>query len=133
MKNNKRKVALLAGLFLIVVAVFGAIFFALRPTGTEGGKTFTLEVVLTDGSSTEHKVSTDAEFVGEALLAEGLIDGSAGDYGLFVTTVNGITANNDNQEWWCLTINGESSLYGVDQVPATDGEHYEFTLMEGWQ
>lgn len=132
MKNNKKKVALLACLFLVVVAVFGAIFFAMRPQGTEGGKTFTLEVILTDGSSTEHKLSTDAEFVGEALLAEGLIDGSTSEYGLFVTTVNGVTANSDNQEWWCLTIDGESSMYGVDQVPVTDGGHYEFTLTVGW-
>ena len=132
MKNNKKRVALLACLFIVVVAVFGVVFFALRPSGTEGDKTFTLEVILADGSSTEHKVSTDAEFVGEALLAEGLIDGSTSEYGLFVTTVNGVTANSENQEWWCLTINGESSMYGVDQVPVTDDGHYEFTLTVGW-
>ena len=108
------------------------VFFALRPSGTEGDKTFTLEVILADGSSTEHKVSTDAEFVGEALLAEGLIAGDSGEYGLFITTVNGVTANSENQEWWCLTINGESSMYGVDQVPVTDDGHYEFTLTVGW-
>ena len=132
MKNNKKKVALLACLFVVVVAVFGAIFFALKPQSSEGAKTFTLEVILADGSSTEHKVSTDAEFVGEALLAEGLIAGSTSEYGLFVTTVNGVTANSDNQEWWCLTINGEEWMYGVDQTPVTDGEHYELTLMVGW-
>ncbi len=132
MKNNKKKVALLACLFVVVVAVFGVVFLKLRPNGSEGDKTFTLEVILADGSSTEHKLSTDAEFLGEALLAEGLIDGSTSEYGLFVTTVNGVTANSDNQEWWCLTIDGESSMYGVDQVPATDGGHYELTLMVGW-
>lgn len=132
MKNNKKKVTLLACLFLVVVVVFGVVFFALRPTGTEGKKTFTLEVILTDGSSTEHKVSTDAEFLGEALLAEKLITGDASEYGLFVTSVNGITANSENQEWWCLTINGEEWMYGIDQTPVNDGEHYEFTLMVGW-
>ncbi len=132
MENDKKKVALLASLFVLVVIVFGAVFFTLRPTGTEGKKNFTLEVILADGSSTEHKVSTDAEFIGEALLAEGLIDGSAGEYGIFLTTVNGVTANDANQEWWCLTIDGESSMYGVDQTPATDGGHYELTLMVGW-
>ena len=131
MKNNK-KVARLACLFLVVAAVFGAVFFALRPTGTEGAKSFTLEVVLADGSSTEHKVSTDAEFVGEALLAEGLIAGDSGDYGLFITTVNGVTANSANQEWWCLTVNGAEWMYGIDQTPVTDGGHYELTLMVGW-
>ena len=132
MKNNKKKVALLACLFIVVVAVFGAVFFALRPEGTEGGKTFTLEVILTDGSSKEHKLSTDAEFVGEALLSEGLIAGSTGEYGLFITTVDGITADSANQEWWCLTVNGEEWMYGIDQTPITDGGHYELTLMVGW-
>ncbi len=131
MKNNK-KVALLAGAFLVVAVVFGMVFFALRPTGSEGTKDFTLEVILADGSSTEHKISTDAEFVGEALVEEGLLAGTMGDYGMFITAVNGITANEANQEWWCLTIGGESSLYGVDQVPVTDGGHYELTLMVGW-
>lgn len=132
MKNNKKKVALLACLFIVVVAVFGAIFLILRPSGTDGDKTFTLEVILTDGSSTEHKVSTNAEFLGEALLAEGLIAGDASEYGLFITAVNGITANSENQEWWCLTIGGEEWMYGIDQTPVTDGEHYELTLMVGW-
>lgn len=132
MKNNKKKVALLACLFVAVVAIFGAIYFITRPTGSEGSKNFTLEVVLADGSSTEHKVSTDAEYLGEALLSEGLIDGSTSEYGLYVTTVNGVEADSANQEWWCLTINGEMSMYGVDQVPVTDGEHYEFTLTVGW-
>ena len=132
MKNNKKRVALLACLFIVVAAVFGVVFFALRPSGTEGDKTFTLEVILADGSSTEHKVSTDAEFVGEALLAEGLIAGDSGEYGLFITTVNGVTANSENQEWWCLTVGGEEWMYGIDQTPVTDGEHYELTLMVGW-
>lgn len=132
MKNNKKKVALLACIFVVVVAVFGAVYFALRPKAEEGSKTFTLEVILADGASTEHTVSTDAEFLGDALLAEGLIDGSAGEYGLFVTTVNGVTANSGNQEWWCLTINGEEWMYGMDRTPVTDGEHYELTLMVGW-
>ncbi len=131
MKNNK-KAALLAGAFLVIAVVFGAVFFALRPTGSEGKKDFTLEVILSDGSSTEHKISTNAEFVGEALVEEGLLAGTMGDYGMFITAVNGITANEASQEWWCLTIGGESSLYGVDQVPVTDGGHYELTLMVGW-
>lgn len=132
MKNNKKKVALLASLFIVVVAVFAVAFFALRPTGTEGKKTFTLEVILADGTSTEHKVSTDAEFLGDALLAENLIAGSESEYGLFVTEVNGVTADSANQEWWCLTVNGAEWMYGVDQTPVTDGEHYELTLMVGW-
>ncbi len=132
MKNNNKKVALLACLFIVIAAVFGVAFFALRPDTKEGNKAFTLEVILANGSSTEHKVTTDAEYLGEALLAKGLIEGDAGDYGLYITTVNGVTADSSNQEWWCLTVNGDTWMYGVDQTPVTDGEHYELTLMVGW-
>ncbi len=132
MKKNTKKMALLACLFIAIIAVFGVAFFALRPTGNKGGKNYTLEVILADGTSKEHKLSTDAEFLGDALLAEGLIAGSKGEYGLFITAVDGITADSTNQEWWCLTVNRKEWMYGIDQTPVTDGEHYELTLKVGW-
>lgn len=131
-KKNTKKVAVLAIIFIALIAIIGTLYFVLRPQGTEGAKTLTVEVVLADGTSTSHEIKTDAEFLGEALKAEKLIDGTESEYGLYITTVNGVTANEANQEWWCLTINGEMSMYGVDEVPATDGEHYEFTLTVGW-
>lgn len=131
-KNSKKKLIALAAAFVVVLALLGALYFALRPRGTEGRKAFTLEVVLADGTSRSHDLKADAEFLGDALLEHKLIDGSESIYGFFVTTVDGVTANDANQEWWCLTINGESSDYGVDSVPVTDGGHYEFTLMVGW-
>lgn len=131
-KNSKKKIAVLAAVLVVVIALLGALYFALRPQGTEGKKEFTLEVIFTDGTSKSHNVKTDAEFLGEALLENKLIDGSEGAYGFFVTTVDGVAANDANQEWWCLTIGGETSNYGVDSVPVTDGGHYEFTLMVGW-
>lgn len=131
-KNSKKKLVVLAAVFVAVIALLGALYFALRPQGTEGKKEFTLEVTFADGTSKSHTVKTDAEFLGTALLENNLIDGSEGAYGFFVTTVDGVTANDANQEWWCLTIGGETSNYGVDSVPVTDGGHYEFTLMVGW-
>lgn len=132
MKTEKKKIAILAAAFVVVIAVLGVVFFALKPGTEDGMKNYTLEVVLADGTSTTHELKTDEEYLGQALLNEKLIEGSTSEYGLFVTTVNGVTANDANQEWWCLTIGGESSMYGVDQVPVTDGGHYEFTLTVGW-
>ncbi len=132
-KNSKKKLIVLAAAFVVVLALFGALYFALHPQGTEGEKEFTLEVVLADGTSKSHDLKTYAEFLGDALLEHKLIGGSESAYGFFVTTVDGVTANDANQEWWCLTIGGESSNYGVDSVPVTDGGHYEFTLMVGWE
>lgn len=131
-KKNTKKIAILAIAFIAVIAVIAALYFTLRPQGTEGAKTLTVEVVLADGTSTSHEVKTDAEFLGTALKDAKLIDGTESEYGLYITTVNGVVANDANQEWWCLTIDGEMSMYGVDEVPATDGGHYEFTLTVGW-
>lgn len=131
-KNSKKKIAVLAAIVVVAIALLGTLYFVFRPQGTEGKKAFTLEVVLADGTSKSHDVKTDAEFLGEALLENKLIDGSESSYGFFVTTVDGVTADDANQEWWCLTIGGEVSNYGVDSVPVTDGGHYEFTLTVGW-
>ena len=54
---------------------------------------FTVVVTDVDGTETTFKYTSDAETVGAALLAEGLIAGDESDYGLYVTTVNGITAD----------------------------------------
>ncbi len=62
-----------------------------------------------DGSEKEFPVSTTAETLGEALEAEGLIAGEESSYGLFVTTVDGETVDDANQEWWNLTKGGGGS------------------------
>ena len=85
-----------------------------------------------EGKETVHELRTDEEMLGAALLNEGLIEGEDSEYGLFVKTVDGITANEDNQEWWSLTIDGEMAMTGVDSTPVEDGGKYEFTLTVGY-
>ena len=71
----------------------------------------------------------------EALLRleqENLITGSESEYGLFVETVDGETADSDAQEWWCFTKGGEMLMTGVDDTVIADGEHYEVTFTVGW-
>ena len=48
----------------------------------EGAKSFTFEVTDVDGSTKYYTVHTDAETVGEALVALGLIAGEDSEYGL---------------------------------------------------
>ena len=99
---------------------------------TAGSKTITLTVVHGDGTSNDITVSTDAENLRDALEAEGLIDGEDGPYGMFVQTVDGETADDGEQEWWCLTKGGEMWNYGVDDTEIADGDVYEFTLTVGY-
>lgn len=95
-------------------------------------KTITVTVVHGDGSSKEFTVKTDKEMLGEALVDEELVAGEIGPYGLFVQTVDGETADDANQEWWCLTKGGESVETGADSTPVEDGATYEWTLTVGY-
>ena len=97
-----------------------------------GAKTFTVEVTDADGKVTSFTVKSDEKTVGAALLALNVIAGDESQYGLYVKTVNGITADEANQEWWCLTKGGEAVMTGVDTTPVEDGAAYEFTLTVGW-
>lgn len=99
---------------------------------TTGSKTITLTVVHGDGTNNDITVSTDAENLRDALEAEGIIAGEDSSYGMFVQTVDGETADDGEQEWWCLTKGGEMWNYGVDDTEIADGDVYEFTLTVGY-
>lgn len=93
-----------------------------------GAKTaFTVITVDLEGKETTFEIKTDAATVGEALLAEGLIDGEQGDYGLYMKTVNGITLDWDKDgKYWAFYINGEYAQAGVDVTDVEDGAVYTF-------
>lgn len=92
----------------------------------EGSKVFTFKVEA-DGHTVSFTVHTDAQTVGDALLALGLIAGEDSQYGLYVKTVNGMLADWDvDQTYWSFYINGEYAMSGVDTTPVTEGEVYSF-------
>ena len=104
----------------------------LNPGGAAGDKTITVEVIHGDGTQKDFTISTDAEFLRGALEQEGLVQGDESEYGLFVTAVDGETADSEQQQWWCFTKGGEMLMTGVDDTPIADGEQYEITLTVGW-
>ena len=91
------------------------------------GVAFKVIVTDLDGSETTFEYTSEAETVGAALLAEGLIAGDESDYGLYVTSVNGITADWATENaYWAFYINGEYAMTGVDATELTDGATYSF-------
>ena len=91
----------------------------------EGSKEFALTVTDKDGNETQFEIHTDKETVGEALQELNLIDGEEGEYGLFVKTVNGITADYDaDGVYWAFYVNGEYATSGVDVTQITEGDSY---------
>lgn len=96
-------------------------------------KEIKLTVVDNEKNSSEFTLYTVSETLGNALLAYDLIDGYYTEYGLYVTTVNGVYADTEKQEWWCLTKNGgEIVETGVDSTPIANGDVFEFTFTVGW-
>lgn len=93
----------------------------------EGAKVFEFRVIDKDGTEHLFEIHTDAETVGEALVALELISGEQGPYGLYVKSVLGQTLDYETDRmYWSFLINGESAMTGVDMAPITEGEHYAF-------
>ena len=54
-------------------------------------------------------------------------EGSDGDYGLYIDTINGLTADYATDgAYWSIYVNGEYGSYGADSQPVTDGDTYQF-------
>lgn len=95
----------------------------------EGNIKFSLTVVDQDGNETDFQILTDKETVGEALLDVDLIAGDESEYGLYVKTVNGVTADYDKDKtYWAFYVNGEYANTGVDSTPVEDGAVYSFRI-----
>lgn len=93
----------------------------------EGASMFYFIAVDLEGIESKFEIHTDAATVGEALLEHELIAGDAGDYGMYVKTVNGITLDWDKDaKYWSLLIDGEYAMTGVDQTEISDGTTYTF-------
>ena len=132
MKNVMQSKAVLSVLSLVLIV---AMAFSFSACGNDGNtnddakveKSFVFKVVDLDGSEKSFDIKTEAQTVGEALLAEKLISGEVGDYGLMVDTVNGIKYEyNADGAYWAFQINGEYALSGVDTTDIVDGTTYSF-------
>ncbi len=90
----------------------------------QGSRKLVVEVKA-DNQTVKFTVHTDETTVGAALLANNLIDGEAGAYGLYVKVVNGITADYDiDQSYWAFYIDGEYAMSGVDTTDISEESVY---------
>lgn len=131
LKNTKKILIALIGLIVVIAVLFGVYRFT-KPATVQGAKTITVDVIHKDTSQKTFEYHTDREYLGEVLIDEGLVSGEEGAYGMFITTVDGETVDNANQEWWCITKNQEMLNTSADQTPIADGEKYELTLTIGY-
>ena len=130
-QSNKKALILIAALIIAAVAMFG-IYKVLMPKGQAGEKEITVTVVHADESSKDFVCQTDEAYLGDVLKAEKLVEGTEGEFGMFITSVDGETADDTKEQWWCITKEGGQVNTSADQTPIADGDKYELTLMIGY-
>ena len=132
MKNAKKNHSRFVSLILIVLIAAMVLSFAACGSKDEGNanvepKTFSFQVVYPDGSTKDFTVNAQTKTVGEALMAEGLIAGEDGPYGLYVKTVDGLTLDYDKDGmYWAFYVNGEYGMTGCELTDIEDGAVYAF-------
>lgn len=131
--NKKQKITLVsvfAAILVIAAVVAGVLNY--RAT-QEGLKKFQVEVMSDrDNYSQTTEYRSYAEYLGEFLRTMDGCEWQESDYGIYITGFNGMQEDMENQYWWCISVNGESSTTGADEIPLMDGDIYNFTLKQGW-
>ena len=140
MKNNSIKKTLSLVLAFVLIAALALTGCSGTPAETteapqsagqatvlgEGAKVFELTIVDKEGNTHLYEIHTDEEMVGYALLANELIEGEEGPYGMYIKSVLGQVLDYDKDGmYWSFYVNGEYALTGVDQTPITEGESYQ--------
>lgn len=129
MKNKKLILAVVA--LVAVVALFFGVWLATRPETTQGEKVITVTVIHADGTSKAFTYDTDAEYLADVLVAEGLVEGDNTEYGLTIHTVDGEKASwEENRSYWALYIGEEYATTGASATPVNDGDTFklEYTI-----
>lgn len=130
MKNKKLIIAIIA--LVAVVGILLGVYFGTRPETQEGGKAITVTVVHKDGTSKDFTYHTDEEYLGPVLLAEGLVEGEMGEFGLFIESVDGEAAVWETDgAYWGIYIGEEAAVTGADQIAITDGGVYKLVYTVG--
>ncbi len=131
--NNAKhkKNILLVCLLLAAAAVLALVFhFASAKNVQKGSKECSLTVTDDSGTSKTYECSTNAEYLRQLMdelsaeqTQEFSYEGSEGQYGLFINTVNGLTADYDKDHaYWAIYVDGEYAQNGADTQPVNDGD-----------
>lgn len=128
--QQRNKILISVAAIAAVILVMLGVYTAFGPKTQDGYKAFKLTVVAPDGSDVYYTGSTDAETLLDIMdmISEGSFsyDGYDSDYGFYITTINGVTADYDtDQAYWAIYVNGEYGQYSADTQPVADGDKFE--------
>ena len=129
MNKNKKVLIIAAAVLLVIAAVLLIVDRNRQPQTAQGAKTISVAVIMDGETTRELTIRTDAEFLRGALEQENLIEGTESEYGLYVTTVDGVTADDSQRQYWCFKDgNGNDLTVGVDSAPIADSYAFQIVL-----
>ena len=125
--------------FSVLAILAVAMAFTLLACGSKDAEnaegteiTITIAVTNKAGETTEQEVKTTARMLDIALVESGIVESNYDDYGLYILTVNGETADYSvDQSYWAMSKDGEYLMTGASSTPIADGEHYELVYTIG--
>ena len=121
--KNKKTVAIGAIVLAALLVIFGIVWFTTRPETSTGSKTITVEVIHKDESKKTFTYKTDAEYLADVLVGEGLVEDNQDQYGLMIQEVDGERAvYEEDQSYWSILQNGEYAQLGASSLPIYDGD-----------
>ena len=130
-KKNNKGVIIGAVLLAALVVVFAIVYMAFKPATHAGSKQIVIEVKGSDGNTKDYELSTDAEYLIQAMDelvndgSEFTYSGTDGEYGLMVEVINDEKAvYAENGAYWALYVNGEYGSLGAADQPVADGDTY---------
>ncbi len=151
--GSKLPIIITAAALIVAAGVFALVYFLNKPKPDEtakdaavssdangsdvsqaqqGAKAYTFTVVGKDGSSKDYAGRTDAAYLKDLMddmtkNGDFTYVGEEGQYGLFVTTINGVKADfNTDASYWAIYVNGEYGSYGISEQPVNDGDSFKF-------
>ena len=135
-KHTQTKILSLVICIMLIAAMAFTVTSCNKSQGDKVGTEFSFTFEFTEGKGeyTETKdntflVKTNEKTVGDALYALGLIDGDEGDYGLYIKSVNGITADYDiDATYWAFYVDNAYAMTGASDTPIEEGKYYTFKI-----
>ena len=127
---EKKKTIWIAVAAIVIAAVMGTIFLTAKPAVNTGKKHVVLEVKDDKGEMKTYTADTNAAYLVDLMdelqnSSDFSYDAQNGDYGLFIQTVNGKTADYSiDHSYWAVYVNGQYGSYGISEQPVADGDTY---------
>lgn len=129
-KQFNKKALLGVGILVVVIAALAVVYSMFGAKPVAGSKSITIEVVNKAQESIIYELTTDAEYLEQAMEeAEGLeFTATDGQYGKAVDSINGEKADfNTDSAYWAFSVNGEYCNYGISEQPVMDGDDFTIT------